>query len=224
MGARPTHRDCHATDLLNPDIFCIYCLLRKEVDQKCCNTLYLGVQSSHIFARSNSDGSSAMPTVLFVCTANRFRSPIAVAAFQKKLRNEGIEGWQVGSAGTWTDPGLPPAPVAVQAARQLGVSLDGHASRLVNAALLSGYDLILVMEMGHKEALESEFPAVQNRVFLLSEVVDGMLYDIPDPALSEESSPQEIANEVCNLVWKGFHNICLQAERLGRARNSTKSA
>jgi protein-tyrosine-phosphatase len=79
------------------------------------------------------------------------------------------------------------------------------------------------MEMGHKEALESEFPAVQNRVFLLSEVVDNMLYDIPDPALSEESSPQEIANEVCNLVWKGFRSICSQAERLGRARNSTKS-
>jgi protein-tyrosine-phosphatase len=164
-----------------------------------------------------------MPAVLFVCTANRFRSPIAAASFQKKLRDEGIEGWQVGSAGTWTDPGLPPAREAVQTARQLGVSLDGHATCLVNAALLSGYDLILVMEMGHKEALESEFPAVQNRVFLLSEVVDNMLYDIPNPALSAESSPQEIANEVCNLVWKGFRSICSQAERLGRARNSTKS-
>ena len=165
-----------------------------------------------------------MPAVLFVCTANRFRSPIAAAAFQKKLRDEGIEGWQVGCAGTWTDPGLPPARDAVQAARQLGVSLDGHASCLVNAALLSGYDLILVMEMGHKEALESEFPAVHNRVFLLSEVVDGMLYDIPDPALSEESSLQEIANEVCNLVRKGFRSICSQADRLSRARNSTKPA
>ena len=165
-----------------------------------------------------------MPAVLFVCTANRFRSPIAAAAFQKKLMDEGIEGWQVGSAGAWTDPGLPPARDAVQAARQLGVSLDGHASCLVNAALLSGYDLILVMEMGHKEALESEFPAVQNRVFLLSEVVDGMHYDIPDPALSEEGSPQEIANEVCNLVWKGFSSICSRADHLARARNSTKSA
>ena len=165
-----------------------------------------------------------MPAVLFVCTANRFRSPIAVAAFQKKLMDEGIEGWRVGSAGTWTDSGLSPARDAVQAARQLGVSLDGHATCLVNEALLSEYDLILVMEMGHKEALESEFPAVQDRVLLLSEVVDGMLYDIPDPALSEESSLQEIANEVCNLVRKGFRSICSQADRLSRARNSTKPA
>lgn len=165
-----------------------------------------------------------MPAVLFVCTANRFRSSIAAATFQKKLRDEEIKGWQVGSAGTWAIPDLPPAPVAVQAARQLGVSLDGHASRLVNEALLSKYDLILVMEMGHKEALESEFPAVQNRVFLLSAVVDGMNYDIPDPALSEGSSSNEIANEVCNLVRKGFHSICSQADRLARARNSTNSS
>lgn len=165
-----------------------------------------------------------MPAVLFVCTANRFRSPIAAAAFQKKLRDEGIEGWQVGSAGTWTDSGLPPAREAVLAARQLGLSLDGHASSPVNEALLSRYDLILVMEMGHKEALESEFPAVKKRVFLLSEVVDGILYDIPDPASSVESSPQEIATEMCDLVWKGFRSICSQADRLARTRNSTKSA
>ncbi len=158
-----------------------------------------------------------MPSVLFVCTANRFRSPLAAAAFQKTLGDEGIKGWQVGSAGTWTDAGLPAAREAVQAARQLGVSLGGHASCPVNDALLSGYDLILVMEMGQKEALESEFPAVKNKVFLLSEIVDGLQYDIPDPVLSAESSPQEIANEVCHLVWKGFRSICSQADRLSSA-------
>lgn len=166
-----------------------------------------------------------MPSVLFVCTGNRFRSPLAAATFRQALENsDATEKWVVGSAGTWTDPGLPPAQEAVLAARQLGVSLDGHISCLVNEALLSEYDLILVMEIGHKEALESEFPAVQNRVFLLSEVVDGMQYDIPDPALSEESSPNEIANEVCNLVRKGFQSIRSQADRMARARNSTNFA
>lgn len=166
-----------------------------------------------------------MPSVIFVCTGNRFRSPLAAAAFRQALANSNATGqWVVGSAGTWTDPGLPPAREAVQAASQLGVSLDGHASCLVNEELLSGYDLILVMEMGHKEALESEFPDVENRVFLLSEVVDGMNYDIPDPASSNEGSPQEIANEVCNLVRKGFSRICLQAEHLAGARNSAKTA
>lgn len=162
-----------------------------------------------------------MPSVLFVCTANRFRSPIAAAAFQKKLKDEGIrEGWRVGSAGTWAVPGLTPAPEAIQAARQYGFSIERQTTLPVNAALLSEYDLILVMEAGHKEALESEFPAVRKRVHLLSEVVDGILYDVPDPAMSEESSPQEIADELCSLIGKGFRNIRLQAERLSKQRNS----
>jgi len=166
-----------------------------------------------------------MPAVLFVCTANRFRSPLAAAAFQKKLRDEGMEeNWQVGSAGTWAVPGLLPAREAVQAARHIGVLLDEHAAFLVNGALLSRYDLILVMEMGQKEALQIEFPEQGEKIFLLSEVADGMLYDIPDPALSEESSPQEIVNEICNLVWKGFQKICSQADHLSLRRKSPDSA
>ena len=165
-----------------------------------------------------------MPAVLFVCTANCFRSPLAAAAFQKKLGDEGMENWQVGSAGTWTVPGLRPAREAVQAARQIGVSLDGHSACSVNGTLLSRYDLILVMEMGQKEALQVEFPKEREKIYLLSEVADGLLYDIPDPALSEENSPQEIANEVCNLVWKGFQKICSQADRLSQRRNHPDSA
>ena len=165
-----------------------------------------------------------MPAVLFVCTANCFRSPLAAAAFQKKLKDEGMEHWQVGSAGTWTVPGLRPARDAVQAARQIGISLAGHVACSIDEVLLSEYDLILVMEAGQKEALQVEFPGQRAKIHLLSEVANGMLYDIPDPALSEESSPQEIAGEVCDLVCKGFQNICAQADRLSQARNSPGSA
>jgi len=132
-----------------------------------------------------------MPAVLFVCTANCFRSPLAAAAFQKKLSDEGMQNWQVGSAGTWAVPGHHLARQAVQAARQVGVSLDGHAARSIDEALLSGYDLILVMEAGQKEALQVEFPGQRQKIHLLSEVANGMVYDIPDPALSEESSPRK---------------------------------
>lgn len=162
-----------------------------------------------------------MPSVLFVCTANRFRSPIAAAAFQKKLKDEGIQqSWRVGSAGTWTVPDLPVTSEAVQAARQHGFSVEGHTTCPVNAAVLAEYDLILVMEAGHKEAMDREFPAVRKRVHLLSEVVDGILYDVPDPVVSEESSPQEIADELCSLIEKGFRNICFQAERMHKKKNS----
>ncbi len=123
-------------------------------------------------------------------------------------------------AGTWTVSGLPPAPLAVQAARRHGLSIEKYTTRSITAGVLSEYDLILVMEAGQKEALEIEFPEVRNRVFLLSAIVNGIIYDIPDPFKSEENSPQEIASELCNLVSEGFQNIFLEAERLSWQRNS----
>jgi len=156
-----------------------------------------------------------MPSVLFVCTGNQFRSPIAAAAFIKKLNDEGsAAGWRVESAGTWTATGQPPLPEAIQAATLCGLSLEGHTTRLVEASILSPSDLILVMESGQKEAISSEFPNLLGRVFLLSEVVEGMTYDISDPLASGENSSDEIAREVRNLVCKGFKKICELARHL----------
>jgi len=160
-----------------------------------------------------------MPSVLFLCTANRFRSPLAAAIFRNKLNEDGqLASWQVGSAGTWTVPGLPAIPLALLAAQQLGLDLNAHASVPVNAQMLAEHDLILVMETGHKEALASEFPFVRKRVYLLSEVVDKVAYDIPDPEQSNEEAG-EIARELNDLIQRGYAQICLLAEALHTQKN-----
>jgi protein-tyrosine phosphatase len=165
-----------------------------------------------------------MPSVLFVCTGNQFRSPIAAAAFMKKLNDEGgAEGWRVESAGTWASIDHPPLPMALQAAALCGLSLEGHKIRSVEASILSCADLILVMERGQKEAILSEFPGVGKKVFLLSEVAEGMDFDIPDPLASEEDLSEEIAKEVCALVGKGFHKICELAQTLSTQAEGSRS-
>lgn len=156
-----------------------------------------------------------MPSVLFVCTGNQFRSPIAAAAFLKRLNDKGnAAGWRVSSAGIWTAAGQPPLPEAIRAATLCGLLLEGHTTRLVEASILSASDLILVMESGQKEAILIEFPNLLGRVFLLSEVVEGVTYDISNPLASDENSSEEIAREVRNLVWNGYHKICELARRL----------
>jgi len=156
-----------------------------------------------------------MPSVLFVCTGNQFRSPIAAAAFIKRLNDEGgAEDWRVESVGTWAFAGKPPLPEAIQAAAACGLALEGHTARMVEASMLSNSDLILVMEGGQKEAILSEFHNVSKKVFLLSEMAEGMAYDIPDPLAGEEDLSEEIAEEVCELVGKGFRKICELAQRV----------
>ncbi|MCP4123569.1 MAG: low molecular weight protein arginine phosphatase [Bacteroidetes bacterium] len=151
---------------------------------------------------------SKMKSVLFVCTANRYRSPFAAAIFRQRLDKDGlVEEWKIGSAGTWAPLGFPALPHIVQKAQELGLDLSGHSSIEVTKGMLSDYKTIIVMETGHKEALITEFPDARERIFLLSEIVDRVVYDIADPAKNMEEA-DEIAGELYDLVQRGYSDIC----------------
>jgi protein-tyrosine phosphatase len=150
-----------------------------------------------------------MPSVLFVCLANRYRSPLAAAFFCYYLKQAADrKSWSVGSAGTWTKPGLPPDNRALQDAHQWSLDIKTHRSRQVNASLLSQSNLVLVMEAGQKEALQIEFPNERGKIYLLSEAAAGIPYDIPDPFGPDGATHQEIATELHNLIKGGFDKIC----------------
>jgi protein-tyrosine phosphatase len=159
-----------------------------------------------------------MPSILFVCTANLFRSPLAAACFARKYEALGWQSdWLVSSAGTWTLPGKPALPSAIQAAHRLGFSLARHRSRPVTAAMVSVQDLIVVMESGQKEALQTEFSIFRKRVFLLSELADGRVEDVPDPAANPDIPAFEIASQINDMVERGFYRICAQALKANKA-------
>ncbi len=148
-----------------------------------------------------------MPMILFVCTANRYRSPIAAACFRKELelRKPGSD-WQVRSAGTWTTDGLPAVGEAIRRAQQLGLDISAHRSQIIDSKLMKFADLILVMEQGHREALQSEFPESAYKVHLLSEAATGASYDIADPMTSRLDT--NVAAEIDELIHDGFDRIC----------------
>jgi protein-tyrosine phosphatase len=103
---------------------------------------------------------------------------------------------------------MPPDARALQDARDWGLDIKAHRSRQVNANILSQSNLVLVMEAGQKEALQIEFPWEREKIYLLSEAVEGASYDIPDPFGTDGPTHQEIANELCVLIERGFENIC----------------
>ena len=156
-----------------------------------------------------------MPSVLFVCTADRFRSPLAAALFRHRLEGEpDARDWSVGSAGTWADPDKVVIPPTRWVANHLHLDLGAHKSRRINRELLDTYDLILVMENNHREGLLVEFPEMEKRLFLLSEVAAGRAYNIPDPHVQPGDTFQDVATELSDLIDNGYHNICDLARRL----------
>ena len=155
-----------------------------------------------------------MPSILFVCTANRFRSPLAAAILRQALQEMGFaDYWRVRSAGTWATPGQPALPAAVSAAGHLGIDLSGHSSTRVSRQLISEHDLTLVMQASHHEALLTEFPDLGERIHLFSDVLERRSYDIPDSCETEQDV-WDISTELHNLIRNGLDRICMLATHL----------
>lgn len=149
-----------------------------------------------------------MYKILFVCTGNQYRSPIAAEAFRSQLAQDGRDTeWLVTSAGTWTTPGQPPLPDAIEIARSHGLLIDKHRTQSLTADMLKEADIVVVMEEGHRDSIRAEFPFARARVHLLSQVLEDIVYDIPDPAAAKEET-REILGELIAMIRAGYLKIC----------------
>jgi protein-tyrosine phosphatase len=156
-----------------------------------------------------------MVSVLFICTGNQYRSPIAAEAFRGQLiRDKRAAQWQVSSAGTWTSSGCRMPRAAVELAGAFGMNIDGHVTRMLDAKMLEDADFVFVMEQGHKESIQVEFPFAKKKLHLLSQVVDKLSYDIPDPAGSTYGEAREIIHDLVMIVRAGYGNIYRIAESI----------
>ncbi|MBI2881517.1 MAG: homoserine kinase [Candidatus Tectomicrobia bacterium] len=106
--------------------------------------------------------------VLFVCTGNMCRSPMAEAYLKILLQKGGRSDVEVTSAGTHALPGAPPPPEAVATAAQISLDLEHHRARPLTSEMVEQADVILVMAPEHAEHLAAHFPEAARKVELLS--------------------------------------------------------
>lgn len=117
-----------------------------------------------------------MKQVLFICTGNTCRSPMAEAL----LRHYGEEHFEVQSAGVFAAVGSDASVHAKSALGEKGISI-AHASQQVTEELLEWSDVVLTMTTGHKQLLLAHHPEVNGKVHTLYEFVEGTNKDISDP-------------------------------------------
>lgn len=155
-----------------------------------------------------------MSKILFVCTANICRSPMAEQFFLQQLINRGLENQhQVSSAGTWTKEGDPADPVVARILKnEYELSLQDHRSKEITQEIITDKDIILVMEKSHREALQAEFSEKHDQIFLLSEMV-GQDYEIADPYRRSEKKYHIAVNQIDQIITYGFNEILKKAGR-----------
>jgi len=148
--------------------------------------------------------------ILFVCTGNTCRSPIAAGLCRKMLAERlgcapselADRGIVVQSAGVGGWPGAPASPESIESCRLRGADISDHRSQPLGQDVVNGSDYIFVMTRGHLEAVRSMTALPDDRLMLLDEAGD-----IPDPIGGPASQYEQVAEQIERALARRLETI-----------------
>src|SRR5689334_18545861 len=114
-------------------------------------------------------------TVLFVCTGNTCRSPMAEALLRHMLKKEGMDGVEVFSRGVGVWDPQPMSDGTRDALKAAGIEPHEHTSQAMNDEDADRADVIYVMTQQHRKVISKNYPEAAEKVRMLA------AEDIPDP-------------------------------------------
>lgn len=150
-----------------------------------------------------ADEEAAIPVpegktlVLFVCTANLSRSPMAEAMFRHE-----VQEWEeivVASCGTKSVPGFCPTPEALTVLQTHGYSTEGLVTHRITAEVVDRANFIFVMGDVHLKTIQQKYPRAADRTFLITDFSEDE-HDRGLDVLDPHEKPLDAYLEVYHLL------------------------
>ncbi|MSQ69072.1 MAG: low molecular weight phosphotyrosine protein phosphatase [Gammaproteobacteria bacterium] len=149
--------------------------------------------------------------VLFVCTGNLCRSPLAQYLFNAQLAASGLTHLAVAaSAGTHARMGQPAPPLLLEIATARGLDLSNHRSRRLVDADYATHDELIALDLGHLDQLNFLRPsgARARLSLLLSGVDEAGQIEVPDPF----GGPRQGYERAAHLIELGVRHWLRRAK------------
>ena len=138
--------------------------------------------------------------IIFICTGNTCRSPMAKIIAEAEFKKAGIKA-SLFSAGVAVYTEAPASEHAINIAYENGLDLSGHISQPVTEDILLSADLALTMTNHHKSRLLNIYPDCSNKIFTICEYT-GTNGDVSDPFGGDKQEYEECFGQLRGLIEK----------------------